>query len=498
MKNRLLFLSTLIAVLLLSACSTPKYYFCQLYQTKPAENIDQFSEKDGYLIYENNQCIIYYYFWAEGGNTSFKIYNKTDDILTIDLGQSFFTLNGMAYDLFQNSSYSQGYVVGSGSSSSSSSSFSYFDSQSQAGATGARVSAGSAIFTNNSLVAAGGSVGAAKSYRNTEANLYTWGFSAANSTFQSKSAERTVSEKQLISIPPHYAKVINSYSIVNAPLLNCELERYPSTQSKPLLFNSSNTPITFSIYLTYRSGQNSDWQNLRNAFYVTQIANYAEPSVTKYVERSEPCDNLKNINQRSPYVKLYDPYLKNNICIPSSTFYLWYDVNSYTKLYDLSPYRYSESYKAYMLVGNSNTVRSANDNMIAPELELPNPYGNLVKLSDFRGKVVLIDFWASWNNASRQNKSDLRRLYNLYHDKGFEIFSVSLDTDAQAWKDAIREDQLVWSNHVCDFKKWKSEAVYAYGAYSLPCLILIDKDGYIVTKNYRVEVIENVLKQMLD
>ena len=135
---------------------------------------------------------------------------------------------------------------------------------------------------------------------------------------------------------------------------------------------------------------------------------------------------------------------------------------------------------------------------IAPELEFPNPDGKMLKLSDLRGKVVLIDFWASWCGPCRRENPNVRRVYSLYHDKGFEIFSVSLDRDANAWKGAIKADQLVWPNHVSDLKQWQSQAAAIYGVRSIPATFLLDKEGRIVAKDLRGEALERAVKQLLE
>lgn len=117
---------------------------------------------------------------------------------------------------------------------------------------------------------------------------------------------------------------------------------------------------------------------------------------------------------------------------------------------------------------------------IAPDLAFKDPDGKVRKLSDLRGKVVLLDFWASWCGPCRRESPNVRNVYAKYHDKGFEVFSVSLDRDAASWKKAIQDDQLVWPNHVSDLKQWQSEAAAIYGVRSIPSMFLLDRDGRIV------------------
>ena len=135
---------------------------------------------------------------------------------------------------------------------------------------------------------------------------------------------------------------------------------------------------------------------------------------------------------------------------------------------------------------------------IAPELAFPDPEGNIRKLSDLRGKVVLVDFWASWCGPCRRESPNVRNVYQKYHDKGFEVFSVSLDRDGNSWKKAIVDDQLVWPNHVSDLKYWSSEAAAIYGVRSIPAMFLLDREGRIVAKDLRGAALENAVRELIN
>ncbi len=135
---------------------------------------------------------------------------------------------------------------------------------------------------------------------------------------------------------------------------------------------------------------------------------------------------------------------------------------------------------------------------IAPELAFPDPEGKVRKLSDLRGKVVLIDFWASWCGPCRRESPNVRNVYQKYHDKGFEVFSVSLDRDAANWKKAIKDDGLVWPNHVSDLKYWSSEAAAIYGVRSIPAMFLLDREGRIVAKDLRGAALENAVRELIN
>ena len=132
---------------------------------------------------------------------------------------------------------------------------------------------------------------------------------------------------------------------------------------------------------------------------------------------------------------------------------------------------------------------------MAPEISLPTPEGTTFSLSSLRGKVVLIDFWASWCSPCRRANPHVLSLYKKYHDKGFDILGVSLDKTKESWIKAIKDDGLIW-HHVSDLKYWQSEAGRAYGVQSIPHTVLIDREGKIIAVGLRDASLEAKLKEI--
>jgi len=132
----------------------------------------------------------------------------------------------------------------------------------------------------------------------------------------------------------------------------------------------------------------------------------------------------------------------------------------------------------------------------APEIALPGPEGDTIRLSSTKGSYVLLDFWASWCQPCRAENPNLVRAYTLYHNRGFQIYQVSLDKTREAWVKGIEDDKLGKWIHVSDLKYWSSSVVPLYGIESIPANYLLDSEGRIIASNLRGDALQRKLEEL--
>jgi peroxiredoxin len=157
------------------------------------------------------------------------------------------------------------------------------------------------------------------------------------------------------------------------------------------------------------------------------------------------------------------------------------------------------SYKIGQKLQNNPNKNKITIGVKAPDFSAPNPEGKVITLSEIKGKVIIVDFWASWCKPCRMENPNLVKLYDTYHSKGLEIISVSLDgeTQKEAWIKAIEKDQLNWFN-VSNLKSWQDPIARTYGINSIPATFILDETGTVIAERLRGAELEVKIKALLD
>jgi peroxiredoxin len=134
---------------------------------------------------------------------------------------------------------------------------------------------------------------------------------------------------------------------------------------------------------------------------------------------------------------------------------------------------------------------------LAADIALPSVEGDTLRLSSLKGKVVLLDFWASWCGPCRVSNKSLVKLYSKYKKSGFEILGVSLDDDKGKWENAIKKDNITWLQ-VNDGGGWEAQTAIKWQIDAIPTSFLIDKEGRLLAMNLEGKELEKALKYLLD
>lgn len=237
MKTQSKLIFTVIIAVLLTSCVTTSFY--QVYKATP---IGKLVAKDNNLVYEDENCKVSYNLWSEGGNIGFRFLNKTDKNIFLNLDESFFILNGIAYDYYRNRVYTN---------------------STSSGATTSRATTASKSVTGINYLDL----------------LQTNRIQASNSVGLVTSTGYSISynEEKVICIPPKTTKIITEYIINESLYRNCDLFKYPTKKEiKSKSFSKAESPLVFGNRIVYTIGESDNHIKFENEFYVAEISNYPE------------------------------------------------------------------------------------------------------------------------------------------------------------------------------------------------------------------------------
>lgn len=197
--------------------------------------------------------------------------------------------------------------------------------------------------------------------------------------------------------------------------------------------------------------------------------------------------NRLDIQQEMPLFQQVKDSLRKSI--PKSEYFTSYSEQVDRTAQQLAAQKQQEEQQAML----DNLIPVGSE---APDFTQNTPEGKPVSLKSLRGKVVLIDFWASWCRPCRMENPNVVKAYNKYHGKGFDIIGVSLDKTKEAWVNAIKQDGLTW-NQVSDLQFWNNAAAQQYGVSAIPYSVLVGRDGKVLGKNLRGAELEAKLAEVL-
>jgi thiol-disulfide isomerase/thioredoxin len=224
-------------------------------------------------------------------------------------------------------------------------------------------------------------------------------------------------------------------------------------------------------------------------------------------------ENLKTAENAAQYQEKIDVvitqkqkdlinYVQSNSSSPACLFFIEkLDIGSHISLYDEVATNLTKSYPQNPII-KSFSDKLANEKLTgvgatAPDIRLPGVNSDTLSLYPLKGKIVIIDFWASWCGPCRRENPHKVQVYNQYKDKGLEFYSVSLDNNEAGWKNAIVSDKLDWSSHVSELKGWQSVTSRMYGVSSIPANVIIDGNGKIIAKNLRGKQLDDFIQEKL-
>ena len=253
---------------------------------------------------------------------------------------------------------------------------------------------------------------------------------------------------------------------------------------RPLTFFADNQDVTIT----------GDYQNYNG---INVLASESQEKLNTFMTEVNKIEDEQEI-----YYYVLD-FVKQNIDSPLSTYalyrYKWaFPLEDLDKICEMIPQDMQSAYKD-LIIEYMEGLKRTQPGKPYIDFTQKDVDGNDFTMSEFVGsaKVIILDFWASWCPDCRKANPNLVALYNEFKDKGLDIVSVSLDTDAEAWKKAIADDKLVWKNHVSDLQGWKNAVAEKYTIAFIPQSLILDAHGVILEKNLPDDKMREIISSML-
>ncbi len=254
----------------------------------------------------------------------------------------------------------------------------------------------------------------------------------------------------------------------------------------------SATQDVFQVYLTELERLNKQVSDLQQKYQAAMSSGNTDEAKKTEIDYTAMIDNMKVFTKN--FVK------EHNSSVVAAYITLvqlapQLEVSELDSIVAKFPAEINSSEYVTKLKEMSDGMKKTAIGAVAPDFTMNDPAGKPVQLSSLRGKVVMIDFWASWCKPCRQENPNVVKLYQKYNSKGFEIIGVSLDRTNEEWVKAIQDDQLSWV-HVSDLQFWQNAAARLYSVNSIPQTYLLDKEGKIIAKGLRSEQLAAKLAEL--